>query len=110
MASQLGGTTDRKLFQGLLVTLGFWMLRPEYIAPLFIFALYTYFIVHFKKTGRNAKLGELGKVFFSYTVYMLISSVWSKSHLSSLLISLLWMGCFLTYALIANVVNTKEKL
>ena len=110
MASQLGGTTDRKLFQGLLVTLGFSMLTPEYIAPLFIFALYTYFIVHFKKTGRNAKLGELGKVFFSYTVYMLISSVWSKSHLSSLLISLLWMGCFLTYALIANVVNTKEKL
>ena len=106
----MGGKTDRKLFLGLTVTLGVSMLFPEYIAPLFIFGLYIFFIIHFKKTGRNAKLGELGKVMFSYTVYMLVSSLWSKSHLSSVLISLLWMGCLLTYILIANTVNTKEKL
>ena len=110
MASALGGKTDRKLYIGLLFIIGFSMLFPEYIAPLFVFGLYIYFIIHFKKTGRNAKLGEIGKAFFAYTIYMLISSIWSKSHLSSVLISLLWMGCFLAYILVANVVNTKGKL
>jgi len=110
MSAILGGNTDKKLFEGLLVTLGFSMLTPEYIAPFFVFALYVFFILHFKKTGRNAKLGNIGKVFFSYTVFMLISSIWSKTHLVSVLISLLWMGCFLTYILMANVINTKEKL
>lgn len=110
MVSTLGGKTDKKLFEGLLITLGFSMLTPEYIAPFFVFGLYIYFIIHFKRTGRNAKLGDMGKIFFSYTGYMLLSSVWSKTHLASVLIALLWMGCFLTYILIGNTVNTKEKL
>lgn len=110
MTELFGNKTDSKLFSGLIITLGFSMLMPEYIAPLFVFALYIYFIVHFKHTGRNAKLGELGKVVFLYTIYMLVSSVWSDSHLSSVLISLLWMGCFLTYILVANTVNTNDKL
>ena len=110
MLSDICGKTDRKLFFGLVIIIGLSMLVPEYIAPPLLFAIYIYFIIHFKKTGRNAKLGELGKIIFIYTIYMLISSLWSKSTLSSVLISLLWMGCFLSYVIVANVINTKEKL
>ena len=102
--------TDRKLFLGLIITLGVSMLMPEYIAPIFVFGLYIVFMRTFKKSGRNAKMGDLGKVFFVYTVYMLVSSIWSKAHLMSALVSLLWMGCLLTYILIANTVNTEDKI
>lgn len=102
--------TDRKLFLGLIITLGVSMLMPEYIAPIFVFVLYIVFMRTFKKSGRNAKMGDLGKVFFVYTVYMLVSSIWSKAHLMSALVSLLWMGCLLTYILIANTVNTEDKI
>lgn len=102
--------TDRKVFKGLIATLGISMLMPEYIAPIFIFVLYIFFIKHFKKTDRNAKLGNVGKVFLLYMGYMLISSLWSKTHTFSALIALLWMGCFLGYILIANLVNTEDKL
>lgn len=103
-------TIDKDLFFGLLIALGCSMICPEYIAPFFIFALYIHFIKHFKKTNRNAKLGTMGKVFFAYMGYMLISSIWSATHLLSGLIALLWMGCFLGYIAVANIVNTKEKL
>ncbi|MBQ9530792.1 MAG: O-antigen ligase family protein [Eubacterium sp.] len=102
--------TDKKLFTLLLITLSVSFIFPEYIAPLFVFFLYIYFIIHFKKTGRNAKLGDLGKVFFAYTCYMVISGIWSNTHILSSLIGLLWMGCFLGYLMVANAVNTEEKL
>lgn len=101
---------DKKIFTGLIVTLGMSMLLPEYIAPILVFVLYVFFIKHFKKTDRNAKLGNIGKVFFAYTIYMLVSAIWSKTHVFSMLISLLWMGCFLSYILIANIINSEDKL
>ncbi len=110
MDTPLCGTIDKKLFWWLMFILGASMLFPEYIAPLFVFALYIYFIIHFKKTGRNAKLGVMGKGIFAYLIFMLVSSLWSKTHLASFLIAMLWLGCFLTYIMVANVVNTKEKL
>ncbi len=102
--------TDKKLFTFLLVTLGGSFVFPEYIAPLFVFFLYIYFIIHFKSTNRNAKLGDIGKVFFAYMCYMVISGIWSNTHVLSVLIGLLWMGCFLGYIMVANIVNTEEKL
>ena len=102
--------TDRKLFGLLLVTLSVSFVFPEYIAPLFVFFLYVYFIIHFKKTGRRAILGNLGKAFFAYMCYMVVSGIWSQTHILSSLIGLLWMGCFLGYIMVANTVNTNEKL
>ena len=102
--------TDRRLFALLLITLSVSFVFPEYIAPLFVFFLYIYFIIHFKKTGRNARLGDLGKAFFAYMCYMIISGIWSNTHILSVLIGLLWMGCFLGYIMVANTVNTEEKL
>ncbi len=55
-------------------------------------------------------MGDFGKLFLAYMCYMVISSIWSKTHLLSALIGLLWMGCFLGYLIVANTLNTKEKL
>ena len=110
MTAQGSWQTDRKLFALLLVTLSVSFIFPEYIAPLFVFFLYIYFIIHMKKTNRNAKLGTLGKIFMAYMCYMLISGIWSQTHILSSLIGLLWMGCFLGYIMVANTVNTNDKL
>lgn len=102
--------SDKKLFGMLLGVIGISFLMPEYIAPLFVFVFYIIFLRHFKKTGRNAKVGALGKSFMVYMSYMIISGIWSNTHILSSLIGLLWMGCFLMYLEIANTVNQKEKL
>lgn len=109
MASRLE-QNDRKLFLALLGIIGGSFILPEYIAPLFVFFFYIPFLIHFKKTGRYAKIGQLGKAFMAYMCYMIVSAIWSKTHILSTLIGLLWMGCFLFYIEIANLVNTKEKL
>ena len=101
---------DKKIFMWLLGIIGISFILPEYIAPLFVFFFYIPFLIHFKKTGRNAKIGNFGKAFMVYMCYMLISGIWSKTHILSSLIGLLWMGCFLFYIEIANTVNTKSKL
>ena len=101
---------DRKIFLWLLAIIGISFILPEYIAPLFVFFFYIPFLKHFKKTGRNAKIGDLGKAFMAYMCYMIVSGIWSGTHLLSSLIGLLWMGCFLFYIESANIINTKNKL
>lgn len=102
--------SDKSLFGILLAIIGVSFTLPEYIAPLFVFFFYIPFLIHFKKTGRNAKIGTLGKAYMGYMGYMIISGIWSNTHILSSLIGLLWMGCFLAYLEIANMVNQKEKL
>lgn len=102
--------SDQRLFNSLLVMLGVSCLFPEYIAPLFVFGLYIAFLMHFKKTGRNAKIATLGKCYMAYMVYMIASAIWSDTHLLTFGIGFLWMGCFLAYIEVANIVNTKDKL
>lgn len=101
---------DKKIFTWLLTIIGVSFILPEYIAPLFVFFFYIPFLRHFKKTGRNAKIGNLGKAFMAYMCYMIMSGIWSGTHLLSSLIGLLWMGCFLFYIESANIINTKDKL
>lgn len=110
METLVSSKIDHKLFIGLIITLGLSMLFPEYIAPFFVFALYIHFLKVFKATKRNAKLGEIGKVFYIYAIYMLISSLWSKTHFFSAEIAMLWMGCMLSYILLANIITTEDKL
>lgn len=101
---------DKKIFTWLLTIIGVSFILPEYIAPLFVFFFYIPFLRHFKKTDRNAKIGNLGKAFMAYMCYMIVSGIWSGTHLLSSLIGLLWMGCFLFYIESANIINTKDKL
>ena len=102
--------SEKKLFSGLIITLGISMLMPEFIAPFFIFGLYIHFMKQFKATNRKAKMKDIGKVFFAYTIFMAASAIWSSEHLMSFLIGMLWMGCMLGYILLANIITTEDKL
>lgn len=101
---------DRKLNLGIIITLGVSMLCPEYIAPIFLFATFIYFKRLFSKTNRKALLGTMGKIFFAHMCYMLVSAIWSKTTLMSILVPLMWMGCFLGYVLLSNSLNKEEKI
>ncbi len=94
----------------LLWTLFLFPLLPEYISPFILFSGFIVFKRQWSKLNNNALLGDMGKAIFILTCYMVISGIWSKTHILSSLIGMLWMGCFLIYVFIANIVNTKEKL
>lgn len=101
---------DKRLNLGIIITLGISMLCPEYIAPIFLFATFIYFKRLFSKTNRKALLGTMGKVLFVHMCYMLVSAIWSKTTLMSILVPLMWMGCFLGYVLLSNALNKEEKI
>lgn len=94
----------------LLATLFLFPVLPEYLSPFILFIGFIIFINKWKKLGNKALLGDTGKLCLIYMGYMVISGIWSNTHILSSLIGLLWMGCFLIYVYIANAVNTKEKL
>lgn len=110
MLSAVNYQIDKRLNLGIIITLGVSMLFPEYLAPFFLFGTFIYFKRHFSQTNRKALMGTMGKVFFAHTCYMLISAIWSKSTLMSILIPLLWMGCFLGFVLLSNSLNKEEKI
>ena len=94
----------------LLITLLLFPLLPEYLSLILLLISFVVFKVYWSKINKKALLGERGKIFLIYMCYMIISAFWSKTHLLSALIGLLWMGCFLIYVYVANTVNTKRKL
>lgn len=94
----------------LLIILFWFPLLPEYLSPFILFGGFILFKRCWSKLGNKALLGDTGKAFLLYMCYMVISGIWSKTHLLSSLIGLLWMGCYLIYIYIANTVNTTEKL
>lgn len=94
----------------LLITLLLFPLLPEYLSLILLLISFVVFKVYWSKINKKALLGETGKIFLIYMCYMIISAFWSKTHLLSALIGLLWMGCFLIYVYVANTVNTKRKL
>ena len=101
---------DKKAWYWLLATLLLFPLLPEYLSLIFALATFVIFKVFWSKVNKKALLSDIGKVFFIYMCYMVVSAFWSKTHLLSALIGLMWMGCFLIYVYIANCINTKRKL
>ncbi|MEG0545640.1 MAG: O-antigen ligase family protein [Oscillospiraceae bacterium] len=85
-------------------------LLPEYIAPFLILFFFPIFKKNWSHIGRKVVMGKQGKTFFVFMCFMLSSMVWSKTRIYSAAISLLWMGMFLGYLIIANSVDTKKKI
>ncbi len=94
----------------LCVTLLVFPILPEYISPFILFGSYIVFKRYWSSINNKALIGDLGKSIFVYTIYMVVSGIWSNTHIFSSLVGLLWMGCFLMFAYIANTVNSQEKL
>ncbi|MCH5314386.1 MAG: O-antigen ligase family protein [Eubacterium sp.] len=100
----------KKGWYWLLATLLLFPILPEYLSLIFALVTFVVFKIFWGKVYKKALLGDLGKVFFVYMCYMVVSAFWSKTHVLSALIGLMWMGCFLIYVYMANCINAKEKL
>lgn len=83
---------------------------PEYIAPIFTLVGFVVMKLAFKKTGRKVRMDTFGKYEFIFLGFYLFTSIWSGTRVYSALIALLWMGMCLGQLMMANLIDTKEKL
>lgn len=109
-------TIDHSYFQNhklLIVSAAVLLLTPlvpEYIAlPMTLF-LFLWFKQQSKKNNEKVLLGDTGKVIFCFMVYQLITLLWANNKLYTLAISMMWMGTFLAYLMLANGVKSEEIL
>ena len=85
-------------------------LVPEYIAlPMTLF-LFLWFKSQAKKNGSKILLGDTGKVIFCFMCYQLITLLWADNKLYTLAISMMWMGTFLAYLMLANGIKSEKVL
>ncbi len=85
-------------------------LVPEYIAlPMTLF-LFLWFKSQAKKNGSKILLGDTGKVIFCFMCYQLITLLWADNKLYTLAISMMWMGTFLAYLMLANGIKSEKIL
>ncbi len=94
----------------LLFTVFSFFLLPEYVAPFVLFTAFIIFKRQWKKEGRLAKVGNIGKLEMVFMTYMLISAIWSKTRLDTLGCAGLWWAVILIQVMIYNLARTKEKI
>ena len=94
----------------LLFTLFVFFLLPEYISPFVLFAAFFVFKRQWKKEGRLAKVGNLGKLEMAFMALMLISALWSPTKLDTLGSAGLWWIVILAQVMIFNLARTKERI
>lgn len=83
---------------------------PEYLALFSILIAFPVFKIYFSRNKEKMRMGLAGKAMLATCGYMLISALWSKTASFSLLIALMWLGMFLCMVLVANIVNSEERL
>lgn len=85
-------------------------LVPEYIAlPMTLF-LFLWFKSQAKKNSSKILLGDTGKVIFCFMCYQLVTLLWANNKLYTLAISMMWMGTFLAYLILANGIKSEKVL
>ena len=104
------GGKNTTAWKWMAATLFLSQMFPEYIAPIFTLAGFIVMKVSFKKNGQKVRMDSFGKYEFIFLVFYLFTSVYSNTKIYSALIALLWMGMCLGQLMIANLVNTREKL
>lgn len=109
-------TTNYSFFknQKLLITSAVVLLLtplvPEYIAlPMTLF-LFPWFKSQAKQNSSKVLLGNTGKVMFCFMSYQLVTLLWANNKLYTLAISMMWMGTFLAYLMLANGVKSEKVL
>lgn len=104
------GGKNNVAWKWMLATIFLSQMFPEYIAPLFTLIGFVVMKVSFKKNGQKVRMDSFGKYEFIFLAFYLFTSVYSKTRVYSALIALLWMGMCLGQLMVANLINTAEKL
>lgn len=104
------GGKNNVAWKWMLATLFLSQMFPEYIAPFFTLIGFVVMKVSFKKNGQKVRMDSFGKYEFIFLAFYLFTSVYSKTRVYSALIALLWMGMCLGQLMMANLINTAEKL
>lgn len=104
------GGQNTTAWKWMLATVFLSQMFPEYIAPFFTLIGFAVMKVSFKKNGQKVRMDSFGKYEFIFLAFYLFTCVYSKTKIYSALIALLWMGMCLGQLMIANLINTAEKL
>lgn len=84
-------------------------LVSEYLAPVLVLgALFT--AIPTVRSAGQLRFGFCGKLLLVYTAYMLVGTLYSKHPLSTLSSVLLWVEVLLVYAVVVNIITTRERL
>ena len=104
------GGKNTAAWKWMAATLFLSQMFPEYIAPFFTLVGFVVMKVSFKKNGQKVRMDSFGKYEFIFLLFYLFTCVYSKTRVYSALIALLWMGMCLGQLMVANLINTAEKL
>lgn len=85
-------------------------LMPEYVAPFFTVAGFAAVIKNRIKNKKSPKFGDIGISILIYIGWMVISSFWSSSAISSLASIGLWLLMFSGYYFFTETVDSEDKL
>lgn len=104
------GGKNTAAWKWMAATLFLSQMFPEYIAPFFTLVGFTVMKVSFKKNGQKVRMDSFGKYEFIFLLFYLFTWVYSNTRVYSAMIALLWMGMCLGQLMVANLINTAEKL
>lgn len=94
----------------LLATIFLFPILPEYISPFILFIGFIVFKAQWKREGKKAKVGTIGKLMMIFMTFSVISTIWSDTKFTSFATAMLWWGLFLIEVMIYNLASTRKKI
>ena len=94
----------------LIFTVFSFFLLPEYVSPFILFAAFIIFKRQWKREGRLARVGNIGKLEMVFMTLMLVSTLWSGTKLDTLGCAGLWWAVILIQVMIYNLARTRERI
>ncbi len=85
-------------------------LMPEYVAPFFTVAGFAAVVKNRIKTKSKPRFGDVGISILIYVGWMVVSSFWSSSAISSLASIGLWLLMFSGYYFFTETVDSEDKI
>ncbi len=110
MTEALTEKKDSKLKILAPVTFLFAGLTPEYVAPFFTVIGFILVLKNRIKSKTKPRFGDVGVSILVYMAWMLVSSIWSSSFISSLASLGLWSLMFAGYYFVTETVCTEDDI
>lgn len=103
-------TVEKKAWLWILSALTFAPLLPEYLAPLTTLFAFCFYIQHMRSSNKNFRFEKEQILILVFICWQFIGIFRSKSIGSSVLFSFLWLFMFMGYVVVANLINSKQRL